>query len=127
MIIFADLEIGIVEGLADYFEDVRVGTKKLPADQQPSSQIVVTATYAGEKTGVPVLRYAGIVLDIYADDYGTANSLALEAAAVLQTLTGNDIKHVKLVSGPTRMGSDTGQEHRAISAEVVVKATDLNP
>lgn len=127
MIIFPDLELTVVEGLADYFEGVRIGTKKLPANQQPATQIVVTATYAGEKTVSPVLRFAGIVLDIYADDYGTANSLALEAAAVLQTLTGENVKHVKLVSGPTRMGSDTGQEHRAISAEVVVKANDLNP
>ena len=91
------------------------------------AQIVVTATYAGEKTVSPVLRFGGIVLDVFADDYGTANTLALEACAVLMTLTGENIKHVKLVSGPTRMGDDTGQEHRAISAEVVVTATDFNP
>lgn len=127
MIIFPDIEPELVELLSDYFEDVRVGTRKLPADQQPESQIVVTVAYANEKTVSPVLRYAGVVLDIFASDYATASGLALEATAVLQTATGENIKQVSIVSGPTRMGDDTGQEHRAVSAEVVVKATDLNP
>ena len=127
MIIFPDIEITLVDVLSDYFEDVRVATKKAPADQQPSSQIVITATYANEKSVSPVLRYAGVVLDIYADDYATASGLALEATAVLQTATVEGIKQVSIISGPTRMGDDTGQEHRAVSAEVVVRANDLNP
>lgn len=127
MIIFPDIETDLVSSLSDYFEDVRVATKKAPADQQPASQIVITVAYGNEKTVSPVLRYAGVVLDIYADDYATASGLALEATAVLQTVTGENIKQVSIISGPTRMGDKTGQEHRAVSAEVVVRANDLNP
>ena len=127
MILFPDIEPELVDALKTYFPMIRVATKKAPADQQPPVQIVVTASYSNENTATSVLRYAGIVLDIYADDYATASSTALEAVAVLQTVIGESVKHVKLIAGPTRMGDDTGQEHRAISAEVVVKATDLNP
>lgn len=127
MILFPDLEVLLVDILNSYYPDIRVATKKAPADQQPQVQIVITATYANEKSVSPVLRYAGIVLDVYADDYSTANTLALEVAAVVQTATGESIKKVSIVSGPTRMGDDTGQEHRALSAELVVKATDYNP
>ena len=126
MLVFPDIEQDIVAGLKEQFPMVRIGTKKLPADQQPAVQIVVTATYGSEKSVSPVLRFAGIVLDVYADDYGTANSTALEACGALMLLVGENLKHVKLVSGPTRMGDDTGQEHRAISAEIVVKANDQN-
>lgn len=125
MIIFPDIEPTIVSALSDYFEGVRVATKKAPADQQPSEQIVVTAAYGNEKTVSPVLRYCSVVLDIFADSYQTASELALEAVAVIQSVTGENIKQVSIVSGPTRMGDKTGQEHRAISAELVVKSNDL--
>ena len=124
MLQFPDIEPIIVSVLKAHFTTVRVGTKKLPADQQPAKQIVVTVAYGNEKSISPVLRYAGVVLDIYASNYADASSLALEATAVLRTVTGASIKEVSIISGPTRMGDDTGQEHRAISAELVVKATN---
>lgn len=127
MIIFADIEKTIYSALHAAFPTTRVATKKAPADAQPSEQIVLTVAYGNEKSVSPVLRYAGVVVDIYADGYDRASTLALQAAAVLQTVTGSSIKKVSITSGPVRMGSDTGQEHRAISAEVVVKATNYTP
>ena len=127
MIIFPDIEVELVALLKDFYPMLPVATKKAPANDQPPVQIVVTGSYASENSVSPVLRFAGVVIDIYADDYATANALGLEVVAVLQTAIGENIKQVSIVSGPVRMGDDTGQEHRAISAEVVVKATDYNP
>lgn len=127
MIIFPDIEVELVALFTEFYSDYRVATKKAPADAQPAVQIVISAAYASENGLSPVLRFSGVVIDIYADDYATANQLGLEATAVLQTAIGENIKQVSIISGPVRMGDNTGQEHRAISAEVVVKATDFNP
>jgi hypothetical protein len=127
MIIFRDIEKDIYSTLHAAFPSVRVATKKAPANEQPATQIVITASYGNEKSVSPVLRYAGVVIDVYGDDYDTVSTLALQVAARLQTVTGTYVKKVSLTSGPVRMGSDTGQEHRAISAEVTVKATNYNP
>lgn len=127
MIIFQDIEKDIYSSLQAAFPTVRVATKKAPADQQPATQIVITVAYGNEKSVSPVLRYAGVVVDVFGDDYDTVSTLAFQVAAELQDVTGTYIKKVSLTSGPVRMGSDTGQEHRALSAEVTVKATTYNP
>jgi hypothetical protein len=127
MILFPDVETNLVSLLQSAFPTIRVATKKAPANEQPSQQIVLSVSYASENPATPVLRYAGVVLDVYGDDYATVSTTARQVVARLRNAVGANIKKVSIVSGPTRMGDDTGQEHRAISAEIVVKATDYNP
>ena len=79
-----------------------------------------------QNTTAPLLRYAGVVIDCYADDYASASELAYLVESGLRSLTSENIKHVSITAGPSRMGEESGQEHRAISAEVVVQAYDLN-
>lgn len=126
-IIYPDIETILVAHLSESLgNDVRVGTIKTPADQPlPPKQVVVTVAYAGDKEPSQVLKFAGVVLDIYADTYAEASTLALQAEAALRQSTGNEIKFVEIIAGPTRLAEETPQQRRSISAEVTVKATDL--
>jgi len=117
-----DLVAYIVAGLAD--GSVRVGTMKLPAAKtEPAKQVVISATLGAETE--LMLRYGQVVIDIYANDYATASSLALTVESLVRRATGTNIKHVTVQTGPVRLGDDSGQERRSLSAEVVVKATDI--
>jgi hypothetical protein len=117
-----DLVTSIVAGLAD--SSVRVGTKKLPAtNTEPAKEVVISATL-GSETEL-MLRYGQVVIDIYANDYATASDLAYKVESLVRRATGTNIKHVTVQNGPVRLGDDSGQERRSISAEVVVKATDI--
>ena len=116
-----DLVAAIKTGLAD--STVRVGTMKLPAGKtEPPKQVVISATLGSEVE--VMLRYGQVVIDIYANDYATASDLAYKVESLLRRATGANIKHVTLQTGPVRLGDDSGQERRSLSAEVVVKATD---
>jgi hypothetical protein len=117
-----DLVAYIVAGLAD--ATVRVGTMKLPAAKtEPAKQVVISATLGAESE--LMLRYGQVVIDIYANDYATASDLAYKVESLVRRATGTNIKHVTVQTGPVRLGDDSGQERRSLSAEVVVKATDI--
>lgn len=127
-IIYPDIETVLVAHLSESLGNgVRVGTIKTPADQpQPSNQVVVTVAYAGDKEPSQVLKFAGVVLDIYADTYEDASGLALQAEAALRNaIVAGPIKFVEIIAGPIRVAEETSQQRRSISAEVTVKGTDL--
>lgn len=116
-----DLVAFIIAGLAD--DSVRVGTMKLPATKaEPAKQVVISATL-GAETEI-MLRYGQVVIDVYANDYATASDLGYKVESLVRQATGTNIKHVTVQTGPVRLGDDSGQERRSLSAEVVVKATD---
>ena len=116
-----DLVAFIIAGLAD--GSVRVGTMKLPATKtEPPKQVVISATL-GAETEI-MLRYGQVVIDVYANDYATASDLGYKVESLVRRATGTNIKHVTVQTGPVRLGDDSGQERRSLSAEVVVKATD---
>lgn len=124
-IIYPDIEKTLVAHLKSQLgTGVRVATKKPAADAtQPAKLVVVSVAYAGDKE--PVTRFAGVVVDVYADTYAQASTLAFQTEAALRTATGDSIKKVTIITGPIRLGDETEQEKRSISAEVVVKATDI--
>ena len=124
-VIYPDIEKTLVSHLqAALGNTVRVATKKVAPDQtQPAKQVVVTVAWANDKE--QMLKYAGLVVDVYADTYADASTLALLTEAKLRTVVGGSIKRIDIIAGPTRLGDDTQQEKRSISAEVVVQATDL--
>lgn len=124
-IIFPDIEKTLVSHLKSALgSSVYVATKKAPADAtQPQKQVVVSASFAGDRD--PVSRFAGVVVEVYANTYAEASTLALLTEAHLRTCTGDQIKRVDIITGPVRLGDETEQEKRSISAEVVVKATNL--
>jgi hypothetical protein len=124
-IIFPDIEKTIVAYLDGALpSDVRVGTKKLAGDaEQPAKQVVVQVTYANDKT--PVLRFAGVIVDVFADTYADASDLAFLVEARLRDCTGEHIKKVDLIAGPSRDPEETQQERRTLSLEVTVLGSDL--
>lgn len=125
-IIYPDVESTLVAHFKSVLTGVYVATKKHPpvkiGETVPTKQVIITATGAGDRD--PVTKYAGVVLEIYANDDITASNLALEVEAKLRNSVGAVIKKVEIIAGPVRLGEDNHQEKRSISAEVVVKATN---
>lgn len=122
---YNDIEIDLVAAIKTGLNDssVRVGTMKLSAtSSEPPKQVIVSATLGAEVE--VMIRYGQVVIDVFANDYATASDLAYKVESILRRATGTNIKHVTVQTGPVRIGDDSGQEHRSLSAEVVVKATD---
>jgi hypothetical protein len=124
-VIYEDIESTLVAHLQNALgSEVRVGTKKLGPDQvQPAKQVVVTAAWAGDKERM--LKYAGVITEVFADGDIEASTLALLVEANLRTATVGSIKKVEIIAGPIRLADGSTQEKRSISAEVTVQATNL--
>lgn len=122
MLFYPDIEKTLVSHLQTSLgSGVYVATKKPAPDavDVPTEQVVVNVAYANEKE--VVTRYAGVVIDIYAEDYGTASDLAFMVEGYLRTVIGEQIKKVDIITGPVRTSEEGEQERRSISAELVVK------
>lgn len=124
-VIYEDIETTLVSYLATALDSsVRVATKKAAPDAvQPAKQVIITVTWGNDKERV--MKYAGVQLEIYASGDIEASNLALLAEAYLRQATVGPIKKVDIIAGPVRLGDETDQEKRSISAEVTVQATDL--
>lgn len=123
-VIYSDIEATLVAYLKTAMPDVYIATKKAAPDHaQPEKQIVITVAWAGDKE--QVLKYAGVVLDVYADNDIACTNLALLAEAHLRSATVGAIKKVEILAGPIRQAEDSAQEKRSISAEVTVQATSI--
>jgi hypothetical protein len=126
-VIYPDIETTLVTHFKSVLSGVYIATKKHPptktAAQMPDKQLVIQVSYANDRDAVT--KFAGVVLDVYAPDDITASNLALEVEAKLRNSIGAVIKKVDIIAGPIRLGDETEQEKRSISAEVVVKATNL--
>lgn len=124
-IIYTDIEKTLVAYLKTALgSSIYVATKKAAADAtQPEKQVILQVSWAGEKSRVT--RFAGLIVDIYADTYEDASTLAFQVEALLRDATVDPIKLVSIIAGPVRIGEQTPQEKRSISAEVVAKATDI--
>lgn len=123
-VIYTDVEATLVSHLKTALPDVTVATKKVGPDKaQPEKQIVITVAWAGDKE--QMLKYAGVVLDVYANTDMLCTNLALQAEAYLRAATVGPIKKVEIIAGPVRQVEETNQEKRSISAEITVKAISL--
>ena len=124
MLIYPDIETDLISFFQTYLPDIRVGTKKLPpSEPQPSEQIVVTVTYAGDKDHT--LRYASVTVEVFADTDIEASTLALQVEAYLRTATGPNIKKVEMLVGPMRVAEQGPQELRSMAAELTIKGSDM--
>lgn len=127
-VIYADIEKTLVAHLQTALgSTVYVATKKhapgTTESPEPSKQVVVMVNWAGDKE--QMIKYAGIVIEVFADTYADASTLALQVEAHLREATVGAIKKVSIIAGPIRIGDNTAQEKRSISAEAVVQAADL--
>lgn len=124
-VIFPDIELTLVS----YFntalsgQGVRVGTKKAQPDQTlPTKELVVVAAYNEEIDYVS--KRVSVTLEVYADDYATANSLALLVESAVRGAIGDPIKRVIVRLGPVRNVEETTYEKRSLDVELIVKGTD---
>ena len=133
MLIFPDIEKTLVAYFKQALEDsgselaadVRVATKhSQPDETTPSKQLVIIAAY-NQDTIDRVTKLASVTLEVYADDYATASSLAFLVEALARECTGPEIKRVETRLGPVRTNEEGQQERRSLDLEVIVKGADL--
>jgi hypothetical protein len=124
-IIYPDIELVLVNHLADNLPGVRVGTIKTPPQlTAPTQEVVVTASYSRDRED-QVTKTCSVVIETFSNTYESANTLALQAEAALRTVLGEEVKHVDIIVGPTRLPEMGTQHKRQMAAELVVKATDI--
>lgn len=128
-VIFPDIEKLIVSHLnlvlVQHGEtNVRVGTIKASAGSaHQEKEVVVTAGYTS--TEDVVRRSATATLEVYADTYSTASSLALLVAALITSIVGDDVKRAEVTLGPVRTTEASQQEKRSMTVEFIVKGADI--
>lgn len=128
-VIFPDIEKELVsfinQRLIELGETgVRVATSKAPADAtQPAREVVIIGNYTGY---IDVVRQeATVTIDVYAKEYSQASELALLVSAIVVQIPSTNIKRAIVTLGPVRMTDESPLEKRSISAELVVKGSNL--
>ena len=133
MLIFPDIEKALVAYFKQALEDngselasdVRVATiHSQPDEATPSKQIVIIGAYSTE-TVDRVTKLASATIEVYAEDYETASTLALLVEALVRNCTGDSIKRAEVRIGPVRTTEESQQERRSLDVELIVKGTDL--
>jgi hypothetical protein len=129
-VIYPDIEKLLVAhldaALADIYGagEVRVGTKKAPADStQPAREVVIVGQYSGSLDDVRA--QASAVIDVYADQYETASELGLLCGALVVDISKEHIKRAVVSLGPVRLVEESTQEKRSLSVDLVVKGAPL--
>ena len=127
MVIYPDIEKILVSyikstlNIMTGYETVKVSTIKSKNDL--ISEVVITGSY---NTDINQLtRSASAVIDVYADSYDKANTLALLVDAIIRTATVEGVKKVDVVVGPTRTAEASQSEKRSLSIDLTVKGNDL--
>ena len=134
-VIYPDLEKVLVEKLTELLgareepvaQDVKVSTIKPSPDvtPYPGKTVVIRSDGGAELDHVRRLDRVGI--NIWAPTYAEASDLARLVTALLADTTGEAIKNVRITLHPIRVAEAGPEEHRYLTAEFVVKATNLTP
>lgn len=131
--IFPDLELALVDRIVEALaletdpvaEDVFVSVKKPPPNLEPYPGKIVTIRSQGASTTIPeLLRTEGLGVNIYAANYGDANTLARIVESVVRNCVGGTLKRIDATSAPTRVNNDGIEEQRYLTFNVVVMAQD---
>jgi hypothetical protein len=127
-VIFPDLEKHLVSylqtALTSRGEVVHVGTIKTPPGAtQPTKEVVLTGSYG--QTLDEVRRDASLVIEVYANTYESASSLALLVSALIVRCPGELVKRAVVTLGPVRLGDEGPQEVRSITVDLIVKGTNF--
>lgn len=127
---FPNGEVLVVAGLKQLLSELgveaKVSTVKTsPQGEQPRRSITVRSD-----GGTPLQRVTkeeDFGINVYAEDYASASTLASTVEALIQALpkVSTQIKNVEIRSAATRINDDGGEEQRYIRATVVIKGSDL--
>ena len=125
MVIYPDIEELIIDYLKDNlltiteYSDVRIGHTKSKNDNL--SEVIVTGSYNRDLSEVH--RSASLVLEVYANTYEKASTLALIVDSLIREATVDAIKKVEVTVGPIRLAEASTSEKRSLSVDLVVKST----
>ncbi len=125
-IIYPDAEKTLVAYFKSVLDpDVYVATKHSQPDavNVPTKELIINVSYAGETTD-RVTRDATATLEIFANTYEDASSLAFLVESLIRDSVGDVIKRAEVRLGPIRTNEETEQERRSIDVGLIVKATD---
>jgi len=132
-LIFPDIEKVLVAYFDDALaavgtelaSDVRVATKHSQPDEElPEKQIVIIVAYNSE-SDARVTRLATATIEVYAEDYATANALGLLVDSLIRQATGPEIKRAEVRLGPVRTTEEGKQERRSLDVQLVVKGFEI--
>lgn len=105
---------------------VTVSVKKPDADTSPyPSKIVTVRSDGGNQMMRDITRMERIGVNVWANEYADASSLAGLVDAILRQGASGSVKLVESVLSPTRIANEGTQEQRYMTFEVVVKAHDI--
>lgn len=132
-VIFPDIEKVLVAALKTALlardepiaANVYVATKKPAPDYSPyPSKMVILRADGGPQLD-DVRKTERIGVNVWCDTYANANELSYLVAALMKTLTGDSVKYVNMVLSPIRIDEASTEEHRYMTFELVVKASNL--
>ena len=132
-VVFPDIELFLVTALQNQLDastepvasGVFVGVKKPRTDTNPYPPKTVIIRSDGGADLDHVRRSERVGINIWCPTYGEANDLARLVAALIRGVTGTEVKNVRIGLHPTRIDEDGPEEHRYLTAELVVKGTNL--
>lgn len=134
MTIFPDLEVLLVSRLSDALnqsgetvaEDVVVSVKKPAPNVSPyPSKIVTIRCDGGFDEERNIVRREAVGVNVYCEDYRTANELARLVEALLRGLVGGEIKLVEMTLSPVRVDNPAQEEQRFMTASIVTQSVEL--
>ena len=134
MTIFPDLEVLLVSRLSDALnqsgetvaEDVTVSVKKPAPNVTPyPAKIVTIRSDGGFDEERNIVRREAVGVNVYAQDYKTANDLARLVEALLRGLTGGEIKLVEVTLSAVRVDNPAQEEQRFITASIVTQSVEM--
>lgn len=123
--VFNDVEPTLVAYLATQFPDALVSVKKPDASTYPyPSPIITVRSDGGNDSLRGITRLERIGVNVWANDYADASTLAVEVDSALRACTAGAIKLCETMLSPVRVPNDGPQEQRYMTYQLVVKATD---
>jgi hypothetical protein len=134
MTIFPDVEVLLVSRLSDALnqsgetvaEDVTVSVKKPAPNVTPyPAKIVTIRSDGGFDEERNIVRREAVGVNVYAQDYKTANDLARLVEALLRGLTGGEIKLVEVTLSAVRVDNPAQEEQRFITASIVTQSVEM--
>lgn len=124
--VFNDIEPTLVAYLAAEFPDAVVSVKKPDPSTTPYPPYIITVrSDGGSDNQRGITRTERIGVNVWADDYADASTLAVAVDSALRACTAGAIKLCETMMSPVRVPNDGPQEQRYMTYQLVVKATDL--
>lgn len=127
-LVVAAIKTGLENDGGDLASGVVVATIKPAANVKPyPSKIVTVRGDGGPQRERNITKSERVGINVFANSYADASSLALLVDSIMRASVSGDIKAVETTMSPVRVNTDstTAPEQRYMTFEIVVKASDV--